>query len=201
MIRVFEGRRHAVIAAALALLACCSALLAMRSDIVEGNASSSVKVVIYEDLQCADCESLRTLLDDKVLARYGAHVAFVHRDFPLGKHDWARPAAIAARWVFQQDPALGITFRREVLAEHRHISAATLKPWLQEFATRNRLDPKGIIAALTDPRIAALVDQDYQAGIARGVSRTPTVYVGGQAIVETVVYDDLAKAIDRELGR
>ena len=187
--------------AALAALACCSGLFAMRAEIVEGNAASTVKVVIYEDLQCGDCENLRALMDSKVMPRYGSKVVFVHRDFPLGKHNWARPAAVAARWVYTQDPELGITFRREIMAEHQHITVETLKPWLQEFATRNQLDPRGIVSALTDPRLNALVDQDYQGGVARGVSHTPTVIVGGQTIVETVLYEDLAKAIDIELGR
>jgi protein-disulfide isomerase len=167
---------------------------------VEGNASGQVRVVIYEDLQCGDCESLRVMLDNRILARYGSRVAFVHRDFPLGKHDWARQAAVAARWVYQQDPGLGITFRREILAEHDHIKLATLKPWLQEFADRNHLDRKGIVDSLTDSRLISMVDQDIQAGLVKGVTRTPTVYVGGEALVETVIYDDLARLLDHELG-
>jgi protein-disulfide isomerase len=173
----------------------------MRSEVVEGNASSKVRVVIYEDLQCGDCDKLRSLLDSKVLPRYGSRVAFVHRDFPLGKHDWARPAAAAARWVYAQDSQLGITFRREILAEHDHITADRLKAWVQEFASRNHLSEKDIVTAMTDPQMNALVDQDYQSGVARGVSHTPTVIAGGQVLVETVLYEDLAKALDIELGR
>ncbi len=187
--------------AMLGLLAGCSALFAMKSELVEGNAASPVRVVIYEDLQCADCEKLRVLLDNQVLARYGSRVAFVHKDFPLGKHDWARQAAVAGRWVYAQDPVLGITFRREILAEHDHITVGTLRPWLLEFAARNRLSEQGILDSLKDVRLNSLVDQDYQTGVAKGVSHTPTVYIGGQAIVETVLYDDLARAIDHELGR
>lgn len=179
----------------------CSGVFAMRSEIVEGNPASTVRVVIYEDLQCGDCEKLQDLLVNRVLARYGSRVAFVHRDFPLGKHDWARPAAVAARWVYAQDSQLGLIFRREILSEHDHISAATLKPWVREFAQRNHLNPRDIEAALADPQLNAAVDQDYQSGVAKGVSRTPTVIVGGQKLVETVLYEDLAKALDIELGR
>ena len=92
--------------ACLIALASCAALFAARPDIVEGNPSSAVRVVIYEDLQGADCQNLRTMLDTKLLPRYGSRVAFIHRDFPLGKHDWARAAAVAARWVYMQDPQL-----------------------------------------------------------------------------------------------
>ena len=196
-------RRGATLAAlfkrSVALLACTAGLLGMKPEIVEGNPSSTVRVLIYEDLQCPDCQNLRTLLDTKVLPRYGKRVAFIHRDFPLGKHDWARAAAVAARWVYSQDPELGITFRREIMAEQDHITIANLRPWLLEFAARNKLDQKAMLNALSDQRLIAMVDQDYQAGIARGVSHTPTVLVGGEKIVETVLYEDLARALDGEL--
>ena len=187
--------------ALLALAAICSAAFPMRNEVVEGNRSSSVRVVIYEDLQCGDCTRLRQLLDEKLVPKYGARVAFVYRDFPLAKHEWARAAAIAGRWVFEQDPAAGITFRREVMAEQDHMTQQSLKPWLLEFAARNNLDQRGILDSLTDSRLASLVEQDFQSGVARGVSRTPTVFVGNQSIVETVLYEDLARLIDAELPR
>jgi protein-disulfide isomerase len=192
---------HAAVLAGLALVAGSAALFGMKSEIVEGNPSSPVRVVIYEDLQCADCRNLRALLDTKLLPRYGSRVAFVHRDFPLGKHDWARQAAVAARWVYLQNPQLGITFRRELMSEQDHITVANLKPWLLEFAARNDLDQKAMLDALNDARLNAMVDQDYQAAVARGISRTPTVIVDGQKLVETILYDDLARALDSELGR
>lgn len=185
----------------LALIASAVSLSAARPEIMEGNPASSVKVIIYEDLQCSDCLTLRTLMDEKILPRYGSRVAFLHRDMPLPKHDWARPAAVAARWVYERNHDLGIVFRREIMAEQSHITAASLPHWLQEFARRNKLDEQGIIDSLTDPRLLALVDQDYLAAVARGVSKTPSVYVGGQPFVEIILYDELARALDIELGK
>lgn len=187
--------------AALAALTVCAALFASRTELVEGNPAGDVKVVIYTDLQGPDCLRLRSLLDDKILPKYGKRVAFVHRDFPLGKHDWARQAAIAARWVAEQNPQLGLVFHREIMSEQLHITSATLKPWLSEFAVRNKLDPKGIVDALSDKRLDSLVDQDYQGAIARGVVAAPTMIIGGRRFSETILYDDVAKALDVELGR
>jgi protein-disulfide isomerase len=184
----------------LAALVCLS-LPAARRELVEGNPASPVKVVIYEDLQCPDCLNFRMLLDQKVLPKYGTRVAFVHRDFPLAKHDWARPAAIAARWVQEQNPGLAIVFRREIMSEQDHITLASLKPWIAEFAVRNDMDPKGMLHSLEDPRLNAMVDQDYLGGVARGLARTPTVIVGGQKLVETIIYEDVARALDTELSR
>lgn len=178
-----------------------ASLFAARSEIVEGNSQSPVRVVIYEDLQCSDCQNFRTLMDEKFLPRYGSRVAFVHRDLPLPRHEWARPAAVAGRWVYEQNHALGIVFRREILSEQNHLTAGNLQMWLLEFARRNKLSEKAIVDSLNDPRLLNLVDQDYLAAVARGVSRTPTVYAGGQVFVETIIYDDLARVLDLELSR
>ena len=186
---------------ALAGLTLCAGVWAARTEMVEGNPASEVKVVIYSDLQCPDCQRLRSILDERILPKYGKRVAFVHRDFPLGKHDWARQGAIAARWVSEQNPQLGLVFRREIMSEQLHITASTLKPWLVEFAVRNKLNAKGITDALSDKRLDSMVDQDYQGAIARGVTTAPTMIIGGNKFSDTILYDDVAKALDVELGR
>jgi protein-disulfide isomerase len=185
----------------LAVLAGTASLLGARPEIVEGNPLSPVRVVIYEDLQCTYTQNFRTLLDQKLLPRFANRVAFVHRDLPLPRHDWARAAAVAARWVYEKNQALGIVFRREIMSEQAHLTPGTLQNWLLEFARRNNLDQNGITASLSDPRLLNLVDQDYLAAVARGVSRTPTIYAGGQIFVETIIFDDLAKALELELSR
>jgi protein-disulfide isomerase len=185
----------------LAGLAMAVSMSAAPEGAVEGNPGGPVRVLIYEDLQCGDCARFEVQLEEKLLPRYGSKVAFIHRDFPLGKHDWARPAAMAARWVWEQNSRLGLAIRREMMSEQNNINAQNLKLWLTEFATRNGLNSTGIIEALNDKRIAAEVDQDLQGGTARGVAHTPTVYVGGQAFVETIVYEDLARAIDEALAK
>jgi protein-disulfide isomerase len=185
----------------LLILAAAQVAIAARNDVVEGNPDSSVKVLIYEDLQCGDCARFRVLLDEKILPRYGTRVAFVHRDFPLGKHDWARPAAIAARWVYEQSTESGIAFRRELMAEQNNITLQSLKPFLLDFAVRNHLDQNGIVNSMLDQRLSALVDQDRQAAVARGISHTPTAFVGGVSFVEIILYEDLARALDEALAK
>lgn len=188
----------------LVALACAltfGAASAATNDIVEGNPAAALKVTIYSDLQCDYCQTFRTMLDEKLLPKYGARVAFIQRDLPLGKHNWARQAAMAARWVNEQSGRLGSMFRRELLNEQGHITPSSLKLWVSEFATRNKLNPEAIVAAMSDQRLAALVDQDLQLASARGITKIPSVFVAGKSFVETIVYDDIAKVLDEELGR
>ena len=185
----------------LLILAAIVSASAATTDVVEGNPAATVKVTIYDDLECDYCQSFRTMLDERLLPKYGKQVAFVHRDMPLGRHEWARTAAMVARWVYEQDPRLGIIFRRELLAEQEHVTKASLTPWVIEFAERNKLDEKGIVAAMTDARLGEQVDADIQQAAARGIRKVPSVFVYGQSFVELIVYDDLAKVIDQALAR
>jgi protein-disulfide isomerase len=185
----------------LLLFAVAAAASAENTDIVEGNPFAAVRVTIYGDLQCGYCQDLRTMLDEKLLPKYGKQVAFIHRDLPLGRHEWARSAAMVARWVHAQNPQLGITFQRELLAEQDHMTPARLKPWVIQFAIRNKLSEQGIATALTDPMLSTQVDQDIQIATSRGVTKIPAVYVAGKSFVETIIYDDLAHVLDQAVGR
>ncbi len=184
----------------IALVAAMCPATAATNDVIEGNPDSTVKVTIFSDLQCDYCQSFRTMLDEKLLPKYGKDVAFIHRDMPLPRHDWARSAAMAARWVDGQSTRLGPVFRRELLAEQGHITKNSLKSWVIEFASRNKLSEQGIVAAMSDTRLGVLVDRDTQMGNVRGVKKLPAVYVGGETFVETIVYDDIARVLDQELA-
>jgi protein-disulfide isomerase len=46
-----------------------------------------------------------------------------------------------------------------------------------------------------------MVEKDYQDGVARGVSKTPTVFVNGRPFIETFTVEEISKAIDAELKR
>jgi protein-disulfide isomerase len=113
--QIVYGRAGAHVKPTLAVLLSAMPLLAQK-PIVEGLAESPVRAIVYEDLQCPDCAAFRRMLDDKLLPAYGGKVAFVHRDFPLAKHAWARRAAIAARFFTDQKPELGLEYRRYTMA-------------------------------------------------------------------------------------
>jgi len=110
--------------------------------LVEGHAGSPVRVIIYEDLQCPDCANFRVMLDKQILPKYGDRVEFVHRDFPLAKHAWARRAAIAARFFTEKDPQLGLEYRRHTMATHSETTADNFKDRVAEFARQHGVKPR-----------------------------------------------------------
>jgi protein-disulfide isomerase len=183
----------------LTLLVSTVGLTAQRS-LVEGLAESKVRVLIYEDLQCPDCAAFRRMMDEEILPRYAARVAFVHRDFPLAKHAWARQAAVASRYFAELKPEIGLAYRRHTLATIRETTPENFKDRLAQFARDNGADPGPALAALDDPKLASLVERDFQDGVARGVVHTPTVFVNGKPFVEHFSAEEVLAAIDDALA-
>ena len=105
-----------MIAPLLTAVAAAAVGLSAQQSLVEGPTESKVRVLIYEDLECPDCAAFRQMMDGALLPRYSGRVAFVHRDFPLSKHPWARKAAIAARYFAAIKPELGLAYRRYIMA-------------------------------------------------------------------------------------
>lgn len=162
---------------------------------IEGNRRSPVRVVIYEDLACSDCANFRAVMDETLLPRFAATVAFEHRDFPLPKHIWARRAAIAARHFERGNGEMSVAWRRFALKNLREITDANFNEYLERFAREQKADAAAAVKALADPALAAAVEQDYQEGVARGISRTPTVLVNGLPFIEKFPLEEIVNAI------
>jgi protein-disulfide isomerase len=172
-----------------------------QNPIVEGRADSSVRAVIYEDLQCPDCAAFRRMMDEKLLPVYSRKVAFVHRDFPLAKHAWARRAAIAARFFTDRNPALGLAYRRYAMAGQEATDERNFNARLAAFAKAHEIQPEAAVAALSNARYAELVEKDYQDGVSRGVVHTPTVFVNGKPFIESFTFEEISKSIDAALAQ
>jgi protein-disulfide isomerase len=171
-----------------------------REMVVEGTKSSRVRVVAYEDLQCGDCAAYRVMLDEKLLPKYASAVAFEHREFPLPKHSWARQAAVWALYFGGARAELGIAFRRFCLENRDLVAPTAFAEAVRDFATRNNADPAKAAAALEDAALQKQVEQEYREGVARGVSRTPTVFVNDKPFIETFTFEELSDTIEAALA-
>ncbi len=183
----------------LAFLLASVAVFAQK-PLVEGNPSSPVRVVIYEDLQCPDCADFRVMLDKELLPRFKDKVAFEHRDFPLAKHAWARKAAVASRYFESVSPELAVEFRKTTMSQQAKITPETIDQHISRFAEAHKTDPAKALAALNDKALADRVENDYQVGVARGVARTPTVLVDGEPFIEQFPAADIIKYIEKEVA-
>jgi len=86
------------------------------------------------------------------------------------------------------------------LSTMQETTGANFNQKLSEFARAQSIDAAEVVAALSEPRYAALVEKDFQDGVARGVSRTPTVFVNGAPFIETFTFEEISKGIDQALA-
>ena len=167
--------------------------------LIEGHADSRVRAVIYDNLQCSDCLTLHNMLHETLLPVYGNRVAFEYRDFPSVKHIWARPLAVASRYLAVQDPGIALQFRGEALNAIQEIRSNGLESFLRQFAAGHGIDAGQVIAGMADSALALPVEADHQEGVARGVSKTPTLFVDGHAFIEHFTAEEVSKALEESL--
>lgn len=188
------------LAAALCIVLMKVGLMTAQEIPVEGAPDSPVRVIEYEDLACGDCANYRKMLDDHLLPQFGDRVAFVHKDFPLPKHNWAARAAVAARFFASKDTKTALAFRRYCLFERYEINTDNFNERLAAFASEHGLDPQEAIASLQNVDLQKLVNRDFQEGVARGVSKTPTVYVAGKPFIEVFAVEEISAGIEKALA-
>ena len=167
------------------------------SPLTEGNPASPVRVVIYEDLQCSDCAAFAVMLEKQIMPKYGAKVAFEHRDFPLPKHNWARKATTASRYFESINPELALEYRRATMANQAQITPDNFTEKLVQFAMAHELDVEKMMAGIKDPAISMAVDKEFREAVARGIGKTPTVLVDGEPFVESFTFKAIAASLDR----
>ena len=84
-------------------------------------------------------------------------VKFVHRDFPLEKHAWAKAAAQVARRFDEVACGLAAGWRTFILARIKSTTVETLPDRVREYAAETVVDPAQIHPAITDATLAAAV--------------------------------------------
>jgi protein-disulfide isomerase len=194
-------RLNLVLIALLALGLGASAFAA-DATLLKPPRGAAVAIVMFEDLQCADCSKAFLAVWE---AADTHKVPVVLHDFPLPMHNWAFDAAVWARYFDKTSADMGNDFRRFIYANQNQITRDNLPQWVQKFAAENKTavpsdkDPEG--------KLADLVKADYLLGQRIGVEHTPTIWVVSnsgvsQPLVEEVkVREKLGQIIEDMLGK
>jgi protein-disulfide isomerase len=194
-------RLNLVLIALLALGLGASAFAA-DATLLKPPRGAAVAIVMFEDLQCADCSKAFLAVWE---AADTHKVPVVLHDFPLPMHNWAFDAAVWARYFDKTSADMGNDFRRFIYANQNQITRDNLPQWVQKFAAENKTavpsdkDPEG--------KLADLVKADYLLGQRIGVEHTPTIWVVSnsgvsQPLVEEVkVREKLGQMIEDMLGK
>jgi protein-disulfide isomerase len=141
-----------------------------------GPPDAPVQLVEYGDYQCPYC--MRALPGvRRILSRYGDHLLFVFRHFPLvSQHPHAWRAALAAEAAGAQDRFWQM---HDHLLTHEH---SLTDEELRNHARALGLDMATYDRDLHDPELAERVREDAIGGLHSGVLGTPTFFVNGRRL-------------------
>lgn len=137
-----------------------------------GNASASAWLVEFSDFQCPACRAFSPVVDELV-TKHSDTLFFAYRHYPLSKHAFAKPAAMAAEAAGQQGKFWEMA---KLLFENQdRFSAAS---WAS-LADELKLDRTTFDAALASDALKAKIDRDEQAAIRLGLPGTPSFFLNG----------------------
>lgn len=138
-------------------------------DHIRGNRNAKVFLVEYSDLECPFCARFHPTTQ-QVIDEYGGDVALVFRDFPLDQlHPRARPAAIGAECV----ASLGGEDAYWSYVDAIFADQSTTLSDLGSVASSAGVNESAFQTCLDSEEFAAEVEEDYQSGLAVGVTGTP----------------------------
>jgi protein-disulfide isomerase len=159
----------------------------------KGPATAPVTIVAWSDYECPFCKKAEPIVQE-VLAIYGDKVRYIHRDYPLPFHKFARKAAESARCAGEQGKfweAYDALFKAPTLTDES-ISATVVGVGVDKA----KLDE-----CLASGKAKTMVDEDMTAGGDVGVSGTPAFFINGRMLSGAQPVERFKAIIDAELAK
>lgn len=165
-----------------------------------GSPTAQVTVEEFADYQCGSCATAHPVLNE-IKSMYGSRIKFVFRNFPLlNMHDKAYDAAVIAEAAGLQGKFWDMQ-NQLFINQSTWISSPNYKQLWNDYAQKIGLDTARLVTDVAGLAAKSRVDADLQRAKAIGVTGTPTIYVNGQSIGNTIRVDVLKTAIDAELQK
>jgi protein-disulfide isomerase len=159
-----------------------------------GPADAPVTIIQFAEYQCPYCGKARESLEE-VEKNYPGKVRFVFRDFPLGFHSRAIPAAVAANCAEKQGKYWEV--HDKLMSNQTALEDADL----ERVAREAKLDIDKWQACRKDPAMEEEIRKDMDDGSKAGVSGTPAFFINGVFLNGAQPYERFKAVIDRELSR
>jgi protein-disulfide isomerase len=159
---------------------------------VRGPRDAAVTIALFSDFQCPFCSKVQGTLAalDK---EYPGKVRVVWKNFPLGFHENARGAALAAHAAGEQGRFWEM--HDKLMQNQKALGPENLEKYAQELG----LDLVRWKAAMASPAAAQVVDGDMKQAESLGISGTPTMLINGRKVVGAQPLEALKPIVEEEL--
>lgn len=166
-----------------------------------GTPGATVVIVLFSDFQCPYCKVEAQMFRKNLISTYPTQVRLYFIDFPLEQlHPWARAAANAGRCVFHQDPASFWEYYDWVYGHQETITADNLKEIVSIWAKdRKDIDSLQLTGCMDNKETGKEVDAEIAKGKELEINGTPTIFVNGRRITNSVEWTGLKATIDNEI--
>ncbi|OFV89873.1 MAG: hypothetical protein A3J75_04075 [Acidobacteria bacterium RBG_16_68_9] len=168
---------------------------------VKGPKNAKVTIVEFSDFQCPYCARAHDTLFNEVLKEYGDKVRVVYKNFPLGFHKWAEPAAIAGECIYDQAPDAFWKFYDYLFANQKDINEGNVKEKSLAALGDTKFDKDKFDKCFDEKKTIDRVKADMAEGQQVGVTGTPAFLINGRKISGAQPAQNFKAVIDDELQR
>ena len=167
-----------------------------------GTAGAPVVLVSFSDFECPNCREEALAIRQNLAGAFPGQVRFYFMDYPLVSiHPWAKPAAIAGRCVFRQNPAAFWQYHDWMFEHQSEITADNLKNKVLEFAQGAKdVDGMQLGRCIDTKATEADVDKSIAQGKSLQIDATPTLFVNGRRLVGNYPWQNLQQIISGEVN-
>ncbi len=162
---------------------------------LHGPKDAAVTIIEFTDYECPFCQRYTLTTYPALLKQYGDNVNYAVRHFPVSyQHRRAHKAAQAAECAGDQGKFF--VYHDVLFKNNRQLDDRSLVG----YAAQVGLNTQVFEDCLQSGVKSAIVDDDVQAGISRGLQGTPSFMVNGALIVGAQPVEVFQRYIDRELS-
>ncbi|MFH1769778.1 MAG: DsbA family protein [Parcubacteria group bacterium] len=171
--------------------------VSMDDDAVKGDDDAPITMIEFSDFECPFCGRYFRDTLSQIQEKYidTGKIKYVFRDYPLGFHQYALSAAIAAECVRAEggDDAY-YTYHDTLFANQTAIDSDSLKSYASDMGY-------DIADCLDSEEYADEVQNDFDAGYSYGVRGTPAFFINGRFISGAQPYASFESVIEEELAK
>ena len=162
------------------------------ADPAMGKENAPVTIVEFGEYECYFCASVMPTLD-QLLEAYPDDIRIVFKDFPLGNHTRAMPAAQAAHCSGEQGKYWEMN--RQMLSNQGELEDSHFMSYAQKIG----LDVDAFEKCYRSGRHEITVSSNQALGEVIGVQATPTFFVNGLLLSGAQPYERFVSIIEGEI--